>query len=100
LRIYHANLAFDFRTEGGGIGARLGFTNGLLNPTRETPTGTGQRALAFNRLDSLSRQIVEQPRLPRLHAFCSSRKKSTFVFGLANIEAGNPNRARALAHCD
>ena len=30
LRVYHPNLAFDFRAEGGGLGARLGFANSLL----------------------------------------------------------------------
>lgn len=29
------------------MGARLGFTNGLLIPARKTPTGSGQRALAL-----------------------------------------------------
>ena len=30
FRIYQADLAFNFRAEGGWIAARLGFTNGLL----------------------------------------------------------------------
>jgi hypothetical protein len=47
IRIFQMNLACDFRAECGGLGARFQFTNGLLIPTRETPTGSGQRALAF-----------------------------------------------------
>lgn len=40
LRIYHANLPFDFRPEVDGFGTRVGFTNDLLIPTREPPTGS------------------------------------------------------------
>ena len=42
--IYHANLAFDFRAEGGGIGARLGFTNSL----RFRPAGARVQSGGFS----------------------------------------------------
>ncbi len=46
-------LALDFRAKGGGIAARVGLTNCLLIPTRKTPTGSGQRAIAFSRAGSV-----------------------------------------------
>ena len=68
--IYQAKLPFDFRPEGGGFGARFQFTNCLLIPTRKTPTGSGQRALAFG---SSGQKTVFDPsakflgRRPQLH---------------------------------
>jgi len=41
MLIYQPDLFFDFRAEGGGIGARLEITNGLLIRTHETPIGSG-----------------------------------------------------------
>ena len=42
---------------------RIAFTNGLRIQRAKRPPAHGQRALAFNRLSSTPRQIIEQPRL-------------------------------------
>ena len=79
-----ANTRCSLTTE---IGARFPFTNSLLIPTRETPTGSGQRALAFKSCHVRNRCFTQLRNSSVADRICTRYAESAYFFtALIHVE--------------